>query len=299
MFKKAVAQASKFTFPVVMSRTSVNGECGCGNGAFVVLNNQGWVITAGHIVDQFLKLQEEEKKVAEHRSAVERIRQDVDLSEKERRHALQRLGKLAGSLTEHAAVWWADVGSDVETIVRLPGMDFAAVKLSNFDQSKVSAYPLLKDREADLQAGTSLCKLGFPFCSETPTFDANTKEFRYQNGKPAMLKFPIDGILTRLQSVQVVDQHGNALQSNFPLINVETSSPGLLGQSGGPIFDTEGHIYALQAFTSHTPLGFSPSIAVNGTKHVEHQFINLGLGPSSVSIAGLLAQQGITFHSAP
>lgn len=90
---------------------------------------------------------------------------------------------------------------------------------------------------------------------------------------------------------------GNVLQSPFPLMNIETSTPGLPGQSGGPMFDADGNIWALQAVTTHTPLGFNPELVDGqGKKHVEHQFINLGTGPSSATIIGLLSARGIKFH---
>lgn len=63
---------------------------------------------------------------------------------------------------------------------------------------------------------------------------------------------------------------------NFPLALIETSSPGLKGQSGGPIFDKEGTVFGIQSRTMHFPLGFAPPVQDGTARHKEHQFINVG-----------------------
>jgi hypothetical protein len=82
-------------------------------------------------------------------------------------------------------------------------------------------------------------------------------------------------------------------QPQFPLKYVETSSPGLRGQSGGPIFDAHGSIWAIQSQTVHLQLGFSPQVKQGGTQHTEHQFLNVGWGVHAETVLGLLNQLGI------
>jgi hypothetical protein len=77
----------------------------------------------------------------------------------------------------------------------------------------------------------------------------------------------------------------------YPLRLFETSSPGLRGQSGGPIFDTKGVVWGIQSLTRHFPLGFEPTVPGKGVK--EHQFLNVGIGVHAVTIVGLLKKQGI------
>jgi hypothetical protein len=52
MFKDAVALAMNFTLPVVMSYPTVSGDCGTGNGTCVLINAEGWIVTAAHILKQ-------------------------------------------------------------------------------------------------------------------------------------------------------------------------------------------------------------------------------------------------------
>ena len=58
-------------------------------------------------------------------------------------------------------------------------------------------------------------------------------------------RFPIDGMMTR----QIADANGT-------IFGIEMSTPGLRGQSGGPLFDEDGIIYGMQFATKHLHLGF-------------------------------------------
>lgn len=308
MFRSAVAEAAKFTYPIVMSRKLFHGGCTAGNGAFVVVNDEGWIVTAAHIMRQVKQLVSDEAAARAHEKRAADIRADTSLDHKARSRELSRLGRLANDSTDRAAVWWGGLGTGVTNVAEAPGfsekpnqagMDLAIGRLIDFDKTKVAGYPKFKIPSAGYAAGAALCKLGFPFFEVTPTFDQAASAFLYPQGALPPQMFPIEGILTRIQTVQVVDKAGNILQSQFPLTNIETSSPGLRGQSGGPMFDVDGAVWALQCFTSHTPLGFSPTVKIAGKDHVEHQFINLGVGPASTTIADLLTTVGVRFEQTP
>jgi FtsP/CotA-like multicopper oxidase with cupredoxin domain len=100
--------------------------------------------------------------------------------------------------------------------------------------------------------------------------------------------FPIDGLFTR--TIEVPPPKGIA----FPLKYVETSSPGLRGQSGGPTFCSKGAIWAIQSQTRHLPLGFSPEIKDANKTHKEHQFLNVGMGIHTETVLGLFNQLAIS-----
>ena len=46
------------------------------------------------------------------------------------------------------------------------------------------------------------------------------------------------------------------LDESGGILGFEMSTPGIRGQSGGPAFDTEGHIWGVQAMTKHLDLDF-------------------------------------------
>ena len=48
---------------------------------------------------------------------------------------------------------------------------------------------------------------------------------------------------------QIVDENGKK-------VGLELSTPGLKGQSGGPLFDENGIVYGVQSTTEHLHLGF-------------------------------------------
>lgn len=305
MFRNANAIARDFTKSVVMSRRTVSGTCSAGNGAFVVVNAEGWIVTAAHVILQINELVGQEQAYLSHKQNEADIRADTALPEKERRAKLQALGKLAPESTARAAVWFGDpatgqaIGSSLEQIVIFEAVDLAVAKLAGFNAGLVPRFPKFKSPGADFAPGASLCKLGFPFFSGKPVWDDAANSFHYPPGALDTTYFPMEGIFTRSQQVVPVDATGIPVPTPFVLEVIETSSPGLKGQSGGPMFDTEGNVWALQCQTSHSALGFSPLVEVNGKKTVEHQFINMGMGPSSQTIMAAMASLGIKFEVAP
>jgi hypothetical protein len=82
------------------------------------------------------------------------------------------------------------------------------------------------------------------------------------------------------------------------IIYLETSSPALKGQSGGPIFDVDGNIYAVVAKNLTLPLGFKGEVEINGQKFEENQFINVGIGVHAQTIVTLLNKHKIKFELA-
>jgi len=97
-----------------------------------------------------------------------------------------------------------------------------------------------------------------------------------------MVFFPNESILTRI-----------LLSPEKQPRYIETSSPGLMGQSGGPIFDTRGIVWGVQSHTSHLPLGFSPPVPGGQPHQKEHQFLNVGRGVHPAAIVALLKECGI------
>jgi hypothetical protein len=50
MFRNAIAIAQQYTQPVVLSRRAANGKCSSNIGSFVIINDDGWILTAGYII---------------------------------------------------------------------------------------------------------------------------------------------------------------------------------------------------------------------------------------------------------
>jgi len=58
MFQKAYSIAAEFTRPVIFSRLQFDGTCSSSLSAFVVINSDGWIVTASHIIEHWRSLVE-------------------------------------------------------------------------------------------------------------------------------------------------------------------------------------------------------------------------------------------------
>jgi hypothetical protein len=148
-------------------------------------------------------------------------------------------------------------------------------------------FPKIID-PSNIKPGTSLCKLGFPFVEFKPTFNETTNLFELPLNLLPLPLFPIEGIYTR--NLQTNDDEGG-INAKY----LETSSPGLKGQSGGPIFDMEGDIYAIQSKNVTLPLGFTGSVKIKGKTIEENQFLNVGIGVHPETLTYFLNKHKIKF----
>jgi hypothetical protein len=122
----------------------------------------------------------------------------------------------------------------------------AILIFENFKNSKYQSYAKFVKDSSILKQGLFLCRLGYPF-PEFNNFQLNnaTDTLEWLNsGQIGSPRFPIEGMLTR----HLVD--------GGETVGIELSTPGLRGQSGGPLFTKEGFVCGLQASTNHLHLGF-------------------------------------------
>jgi len=137
---------------------------------------------------------------------------------------------------------------DLQTIdvFEHPVYDVAILKMKGFTKKFYTGHAVFAKDSSELQPGVFLCRLGFPFPEfSNYTYDEATEMISWTHDTVRMVRFPIDGMVTR--------HFGNAEGKIF---GVEMSTPGLKGQSGGPLFDTNGLIYGMQSMTNHLHLGF-------------------------------------------
>ena len=285
MFAKALGLAQHFTRPVVISRRAYSGDCASAIGGFVVINEQGWIVTAWHLVEQFQKLRASREQFLAYEQERKKIDADRSLTRKQKKKALKRF-KISRDWATNFSFWWAWDGVQLLDIAGIAEIDLAIGRLEPFESSWIQHYPVLKDPSKGLDPGTSLCKLGFPFHDITPTYDEATNNFALPTGSLPVPFFPIEGMYTR--NVVIMQRSGA-----FDLLFLETSSPGLPGQSGGAVFDREGTLWGIQSRTTHYELGFTPPVIQRGKKTVEHQFLNVGWAVHPVTLVGALQEQNV------
>lgn len=288
MFANAYKLASCFTKPLIISMRFYDNSVKCTAGAFVVLNNEGWIITAAHLWKPFQTYQQHIKKRRAYDQQLKTIQQDQSLTTEERNEKLQQTKPDPGWII-NIAYWWGRDGVSIKDIRILREGDILIGRLEPFKKTMVKTYPIIKDPSKDLNPGTSLCKLGYPFHEFRASWDKTDNCFVLAEGVLPIPRFPIEGIYTRNILV------GRSKDQKYEIKLLETSSPGLRGQSGGPIFDIEGTVWAIQSTTSHLVLGFSPKVKKNGKKVEENQFLNVGLGVHPELLVAFLTDNGISF----
>ena len=284
MFRDACTIAKEFTRPVFLCKQGFNGECSSGIGSFVVVNEDGWIVTAGHIIGGLQNLIQEEADNSRFPFEAS-IDGDASLGPKQRYDLKKALKARPPGSTRRAGANWSFPNSQLQDVSLHPEIDLAVGRLDPFDPSWVSTYPVFKDPAKEFHPGASLCKYGYPFNAVTPRWDVATDTFKIP-GDPIPL-FPIEGIFTREIDIEPINA------SAYPLRYVETSSPGLMGQSGGPTFDVHGAIWGIQSQTHHLALGFNPSVPGAKNGESEHQFLNVGWGVHAVTIIGALRELGV------
>lgn len=288
MFSNAYKLASCFTQPVITSTRFFDKTVKCGCGAFIILNDEGWVITVAHLFQPYFAFQQHTKEVATYKKQLHAIQQDRKLNPKEKRKRIARLKTNPKWVTNYS-FWWGRDGVQLKDTKSLPKGDLVIGRLEPFDPKTISTYPVLKNPNSNLNLGTSLCKLGFPFHNIKATFDETANTFKFAPGTLPLPRFPIEGIYTRNVTA------GKSKDGKYKIKFLETSSPGLRGQSGGPIFDVKGTIWAVQSKTIHFPLGFSPKVKQRQKEVEEHQFLNVGWGVHPELIVAFLKDNAVKF----
>jgi hypothetical protein len=152
-----------------------------------------------------------------------------------------------------------------------PTLDLAILKFKDVKQINYSSYAKFLKDGTQLKQGKSLCRFGFPFAEFTNfQYDLLNDEINFtKTGNMISPSFPIDGIITR----HVVDGQN--------IVGIELSTPGLRGQSGGPLFDINGVVCGMQSETVQYHMGFDEhkiQIISKGRKSNtnNHSFLNVG-----------------------
>lgn len=291
MFVRAFRLASAFTRPVVISTRTVRGECRGVVAACTVVNRDGWVLTAAHVLDLLRRLEEEAGRYRAYRAEVrdlDRARTSFDTA---RREKLRHLDLPPPDSARDCSAWWGADGAALKDVRLMPASDLALGRLEPFEPTSVARYPAFKTPDADYAPGRSLCRLGFPFHEIAPAWDEARGAFVLPPEAFPIPLFPIEGMLTRFLSAPPpgAAADGSAAPGKY----VETSSPGLEGQSGGPVFDADGAVWAIQSHTRHLPLGFRPRAPGQPKGPALHQFLNVGVGVHAEAILALLDEAGI------
>ncbi|MBI5562718.1 MAG: trypsin-like peptidase domain-containing protein [Deltaproteobacteria bacterium] len=268
MFSSAVSKASRFIRPVVVSQRHYDGSVDTGGGALVIVNRDGWFLSAAHLFEVV--------------PAFERHKAEIAASRNN------------GNTTDprwitNYSIWTGIDNQQVKEVRVIPDNDLLLGRLYPFDPSGIE-YPVFKDPASGLGIGTSLCKLGYPFQELASSFDAASNQFKLNLIN--LVLFPMDGIFTRDVAITVAGNNNRPATTRF----IETSTPGLRGQSGGPIFGVDGLVWGIQSRTHNLYLGYNPRVRREGKEVEENQFLNVGLGAHPEVLVRFMKENGVAFE---
>ena len=227
MFAKAVSIASGPTRPLVLSGRTSRGECRSTISAHVVLNAEGWTLTAGHPLEIVRRQQERVRRHRGYRDNVVEFQRDITPDKRFRKRGVRSIRRPDAVFVSRYSVWW---GTDNVRLVEakvLPAADLALGRPNPFDSTTVAHYPVLEDPTRNCTPGRSLCKLGYPFQQTVSAYDEEANTFTPPPGSVSLAPFPLEGMFTRVVNT-CVPGSGKGETNSF----IETSTPGLIGQSG-------------------------------------------------------------------
>ena len=289
MFQQAYNLANRYTQPFIITMRFFDGSVDSGLGSFVMINKDGWAMTAAHNFGVVFSHQQHQTEISAYQESLHSINASQQLNEDEKESQRKALIVNPKWITNYAIFLGGSQVNIFENFIH-GDHDIAFFRIETSAINPLTIYPKIKNYRT-ISPGISLCKLGFPFVEFNASFDTNTNHFLLPPNLLPIPLFPIEGIYTRNV---FKGQSADGLEILF----LETSSPGLKGQSGGPIFDRDGVIYAIQSQNLTIPLGFTGTVIINGKGVEESQFLNLGIGVHPKTLETLLIRYGISYEVA-
>jgi len=250
MFIKAIETIQKFTRPIhTIVRYYGNDFATPWSGTFFFVNDEGIAITCAHIANNIINTDAINQRYHLIKSETDSFGTKTDGKYRKQIAALEAKYKLVRQETiiqiKNTIMDSFDSITSIDCIIH-PSLDLAILKFRGFSKILYSTHAVFLRNSGDVKQGKYLCRYGYPF-PEYNNFQYNPAkdDIEYTaSGTAATPPFPLDGIVTR--------HLGNGKE----IFGIEMSTPGLKGQSGGPLFDTDGIIYGMQYATNHLHLGF-------------------------------------------
>ena len=294
MFESAIEKLSQFTRPLHTISRTYGGLVLPGAGTFFFVNDNGVAVTCKHIADTIQAANN--ININYQNFSAERLKLLNDNKYQRNLKGLEVKYKFNKETTVQLKNNFLNCFDKIDEIIchTHPTLDLAIMHFKGFNKILYNGHANFVKDSSKIKQGKYLCRLGFPF-PEFNNFkhDPITDDIEWTNtGNMNSPIFPIDGIITRFLG----DTSGG-------ITGIEMSTPGLRGQSGGPLFDTDGKVYGIQFATNHLHLGFDLNdheIINNGkrTKVSNHPFLHVGLCVHVDKIKEFLKQHNIDFTEA-
>jgi hypothetical protein len=272
MFVEAIEKVDQFTRPIhFIIRYYGGSDIIPGTATLFFVNDEGYAVTCRHVARQILHASSIYENYLKFSAELRKF--DRDPGRETQRLALENKYKITTeTLVRILSNFIGCVTNFKNLAIHLhPSQDLAIIQFRDFEAKAYSGYARFIKDSKKIKPGKYLCRLGYPFPEFTNyIFDKHTNDIRWtREGRITTPSFPIDGIITR------------HIGENNSIVGIEMSTPGLRGQSGGPLFDGNGTVYGLQSSTRHLHLGFDQvnrEVITEGQRRrvSNYPFLNVG-----------------------
>src|SRR5690348_1919975 len=133
MFAAAYGIATGFTRPVIISRLRVDGTCDAAIGSFIVVNNEGWILTAAHIIEEGTKSTASQAAYKEYLAEREAIENSKALLLEQKKKKLRKMAPFDPRGVQQFSYWWSWDNATIKDVKVLAGADVAVGRLDPFD----------------------------------------------------------------------------------------------------------------------------------------------------------------------
>ena len=292
MFISAIESVSKFTRPLnSIVRTYGGKQLIPGSATLFFVNDKGYAVTCKHVAELLLNAENINNHFNNFKNERSHINNDGKFKAQVR--GLEIKYKYTADTIVQVKNNFVDCVDTMSgfTCHAHPTLDLAIIKFNDYGTLHYQDHAKFLKDSSKIKQGKFLCRLGFPFPEfNNFTFNASTDDIEWtKEGIMHSPQFPIEGMVTRFLA-----------EPNY-MYGIEMSTPGLRGQSGGPLFDEKGIVYGMQFSTKHLHLGFDlvdKEIMVNnGVKKIsDYSFLHLGQCIHVDAIKNFLKEHHVEFE---
>lgn len=265
MFAKAILEVGNYTRPIMTIAREYKSENVIPSAATMFfVNDEGCAVTCKHVAELIVEAENINAQYINFKREIASLPNDSHLKNAYR-NLEQEYNYHSGITVEmkHNFVDCVDTVSNIDCFFH-PKYDLAIIKFHGFSHVLYKGHAVLAENGNAVQPGDFMCRLGYPFPEFTNYhYDTENDQITWDsNGLRTTPRFPIEGMITR-----------HIVGNDREVMGFELSTPGLRGQSGGPLFDKDGVIYGMQSMTNHLYLGFDMNNQ-NMVIHGKQQTVN-------------------------
>ena len=293
MFADAIELVGNYTRPIkFIMRNYKESIVIPGTATLFFVNEDGYAITCKHVAQEIYNATQ----INNHYAHFKSERQLLPNSNRRRSSliALEKKYDLKSKKIAEMKVQFSDCVdffSDIDFNMS-NDYDIALIHFKGFKSTCYSSHAVFAKDSSLIRPGDILCRLGYPFPEFSDyIYDEAIDEINWLTSNTSITpRFPIDGMFTR----HIGDASGN-------IVGVELSTPGLRGQSGGPLFTSKGIVYGVQSMTNHLHLGFdmkNEKMFIDGKQETinNQPFLHVGQCVHVDIVKRFLSELNVKYH---